>query len=227
VECVCDLDPFCCLWEWDEVCTELAEDCGFDCDGPCLPQCYSSDGDKLECGPDGCGSSCGQCAADEECKFGKCVGGCEPDCTIFGFQKECGADGCGSSCGTCPAGTYCDGETFMCLAICVPDCQGKDCGGDGCGSSCGQCSEGTQCVDGVCQIPYTCLDMVECAIACGFSMNCVWSCYGSGDEQSKGIFQEVAWCIIQDCAWNIDEACILGSLEGQCSEPYQECAADN
>jgi hypothetical protein len=52
-----------------------------------------------ECGPDGCGGSCGDCwwyGAGYECDAdGLCA--CTPDCT----GQECGDDGCGGSCGDC------------------------------------------------------------------------------------------------------------------------------
>jgi hypothetical protein len=114
----------------------------------CVPQCG-----EAECGADGCGGSCGECAQLEYCVEGSCVG-CNPVCD----GKECGADGCGGSCGKCEDlencvdGTceyctpsfcngeecktpYCDGEeceSQMC--ICEPACDiGELCrGGSGC-----------------------------------------------------------------------------------------------
>ena len=81
-------------------------DCGF-CTVPqeicqdgqcvCLPDCTGKD-----CGPDGCGGTCGDldglCPLGHLCTmWGQCVGDCLPDCA----GKECGDDGCGGSCGTC------------------------------------------------------------------------------------------------------------------------------
>ncbi len=57
-----------------------------------------------QCGHDGCGGSCGTCAAGTTCnESGACVA-CTPSCN----GKTCGDDGCGGSCGTCagePAGS--------------------------------------------------------------------------------------------------------------------------
>ena len=74
--------------------------------------------DGKECGPDGCGGSCGNCMGPQEL----CVGGtcqCQPNCV----GKECGDDGCGGECGPCQPGLVCqqnaciesscgDGEAF-------------------------------------------------------------------------------------------------------------------
>jgi len=53
----------------------------------CLPSCSGK-----ECGPDGCGGSCGTCPSGQPCINGKCQ--CIPNCT----DKECGPDGCGGEC---------------------------------------------------------------------------------------------------------------------------------
>jgi len=87
----------------------------------CVPFCNG-----LECGPDGCGGSCGACPGpQDECIAGQCI--CQPACG----GKECGDDGCGGSCGSCPAGTSCESGT------CRPTCWTGPCPGgyqkyDGC-----------------------------------------------------------------------------------------------
>ena len=92
-------------------------------DKVCEAQCQGK-----ECGSDGCGGSCGECAADVPCSFeGKCIV-CTPDCA----DKECGSDTCGGFCGECPEGVCVDGECvgepiqdcgdiFDCLAECDPN----------------------------------------------------------------------------------------------------------
>ncbi len=115
-----------------ETCNSLGKDCGLWPDGcglelncggcqtgylcedgvctACQPNCSG-----LECGPDGCGGSCGNCGIDETCMDGYCMPSCTPDCQY----KECGSDGCGGSCGscsgrdTCVSGT-CLGESWQC-----------------------------------------------------------------------------------------------------------------
>lgn len=58
-----------------------------------------------QCGDDGCGGSCGACAAGTTCNDeGKCVT-CTPSCS----GRTCGDDGCGGSCGTC-SGTCTNGR---------------------------------------------------------------------------------------------------------------------
>jgi hypothetical protein len=105
------------------------------CPGPCVPACVG-----FECGDDGCGGICGECADGETCENGVCVGACVPQCA----GKECGNDGCGGSCGLCDPGCSCvNGKCQGCE--CIPDCAGKECGDDACGGSCGECPPGWSC----------------------------------------------------------------------------------
>ena len=61
-----------------------------------------------ECGDDGCGGTCGECAeAQEDCVDGLCI--CQPHCV----GKECGDDGCGGTCGECAEDEECDGGTCV------------------------------------------------------------------------------------------------------------------
>jgi agmatine/peptidylarginine deiminase len=57
-----------------------------------------------ECGDNGAGYSCGECADGESCVDGFCEAGCAPACD----GKECGDDGCDGSCGECEEGFTCD-----------------------------------------------------------------------------------------------------------------------
>lgn len=105
-------------------------------DAPCIPDCVGR-----QCGPDGCGGSCGDCDATRVCRGGNCI--CEPDCA----GRQCGDDGCGDSCGECEVGSVCDGGK----CVCAPDCTDKECGDDGCGGSCGECDAiGEACEEGSC-----------------------------------------------------------------------------
>ena len=100
--------------------------------GACQPDC-----DGKECGDDGCGGSCGECASPQDvCVNFNCA--CEPVCN----DKKCGDDGCGGNCGVCEGGWQCN-EQGVCE--CFPQCEGKECGDNGCEGSCGQCGEGQEC----------------------------------------------------------------------------------
>ncbi|MBM4353891.1 MAG: hypothetical protein FJ109_08860 [Deltaproteobacteria bacterium] len=83
-------------------------DCGQCADGTecengkciCPPDCQGK-----ECGPDGCGGKCGECAVNEVCTIDakcQCIASCK--------DKECGDDGCGGNCGTCPEGQACNAQ---------------------------------------------------------------------------------------------------------------------
>ncbi len=130
-----------------EDCLSCVSDCPCDensqcqqgkCIANCIPVC-----DGKECGDDGCGGSCGECAGSGVClSDGTCM--CIADCK----GKECGGDGCGGDCGTCPEGEGCN-PAGKCQ--CTPDCEGKECGDNGCGGKCGACESGAVCsADFVC-----------------------------------------------------------------------------
>lgn len=102
----------------------------------CQPACSGK-----QCGPDGCGGTCGTCVSFETCLDGLC---CEKKCT----DKNCGPDGCGGNCGPCELPGVClDGN------CCMPDCEGKNCGPNGCGGNCGSCETGMFCMNGKCSDP--------------------------------------------------------------------------
>ena len=91
----------------------------------CTPSC----GTKV-CGTDGCGGSCGSCAAGKSCNTaGQCVAGCTPNCV----GKECGSNGCGGSCGSCNGGDTCTDS-----GVCEP--AGDMCGADPANSCEGTCN---------------------------------------------------------------------------------------
>ncbi|MBN1947734.1 MAG: hypothetical protein JW797_18860 [Bradymonadales bacterium] len=113
-------------------------DCQGNCQDLCTPSCAGR-----ECGPDGCGGSCGSCSAQEHCTdAGRCETSCIPDCE----GRECGSDGCGGSCGSCAAEEHCT-NAGLCEPDCLPDCTGRQCGPDGCGGVCGTCSTQEHCTD--------------------------------------------------------------------------------
>ncbi|MEZ4267719.1 MAG: hypothetical protein R3F39_15170 [Myxococcota bacterium] len=85
----------------------------------CAPQCTNAQGAPKQCGSDGCGGTCGECAEGSQCSAsGLCE--CVPSCA----GKSCGDDGCGGSCGACSAGSVCDGGHQCTFAPC---CAGTDC----------------------------------------------------------------------------------------------------
>ena len=109
----------------------------------------------------------------------------------------------------CGAGLICmDG---VCVAGCVPDCDGKSCGDNGCGGSCGTCLPGWSCLDGDCVEAcdpvnggWTTWSCGDCNAECGggqqicsrFCTNPVPSCGGApcgGDDT------EVLDCNTQPC----------------------------
>ncbi|MDP6945751.1 MAG: hypothetical protein QF464_16490, partial [Myxococcota bacterium] len=79
----------------------------------CAPEC-----DNRDCGPDGCGGTCGSCDSGDVCSAAQtCLAAadCTDTCTTAG--AAC-ASICGTDCGTCQAGEICD--DFQC--VCAPSC---------------------------------------------------------------------------------------------------------
>jgi hypothetical protein len=157
------------------------------CQGTCVPACAGK-----QCGSDGCGGSCGTCAAGQTCSASnQCVASCVPACA----GKQCGSDGCGGSCGTCATGQTCSASN-QCVASCVPACAGKQCGSDGCGGSCGTCAAGQTCgSDGMCQTT-----SVGCGRLSPWDPNKPWYDYSVGEEHvgsnnRRYACKNVAYCI--------------------------------
>ena len=101
----------------------------------CVPQC-----DGKYCGDDGCGGTCGSCAAGQECSAttARCVASpCTPDCR----GRQCGNDGCGGTCGSCDKGKLCVEEAGACRSFYVcdhlrPTCKTACSSNEFCGTDC-------------------------------------------------------------------------------------------
>ncbi len=173
------------------------------CPGACTPACTNADGSARQCGPNGCGGTCGSCSGGALCApDGKCLvaagdcgavtylGTCQGTALLFCKDQklvtfECtskGNFGCGMVPGSAPA-------SFDCLpgaGPCATSCSGKVCGPDGCGGECGACGVGAECNAGACQ---------PSANACG-TLGAAGACDGTLLKQCKN-GTEIA---ITDCA---------------------------
>ena len=238
-----------------ETCSTCPADCGCPegeqcnvqqarCIDECVPQC-----DGRNCGADGCGGTCGNCLASQDCNDGVCRDRCVADCD----GRVCGGDGCGGSCGDCDAGDLCDDG--ICAEICTPECAGRACGDDGCGGFCGACDVGEVCTeaglcDAVCERDCDgrqcgtdgcggscgdCRDGEDCAPGGQCVVECVPECddRACGDDGCGGecgvcamgaICADGGVCIggegFCDCA--DEDVC----LDGVCRGPEQLCDAD-
>ena len=134
----------------------------------CVPKC-----DGKECGDDGCGGSCGECAIPPGATCATAVSCVEGICLYEVQQFYCvvddscvpsGTENPDNPCEKCnpnenqngwsPAenGVSCgDGLTCHDGNCCDYDCDGKVCGDDGCGGVCGNCDDGLLCCEGQCQ----------------------------------------------------------------------------
>ena len=159
------------------------------CDASCDQRCSNLQTDRRTCGD--CSVSCaagdacqnGVCVsasvcgngvveAGEQCDDGNVVNGdgCDSTCQI---ECSTGLTNCGGVCvdttqdeqncgacgATCASGEGC--QSGVCVAVCIPDCNGKNCGDDGCGGVCGTCDGSSPvCHEGVCGP--ACLANAEC-----------------------------------------------------------------
>ena len=200
--CVCAFAPcnaLCCAG--GQVCYENA------C---CQPVC-----DGLECGDDGCGGSCGECAGSkDECIDGLCI--CQPDCD----NKECGSDGCSGSCGNCldPLEVCIEGDCI------IPPPLGKPCTANaqcGAGGSCllgfctFVCKDEGEPVDGLC-------DTVHPDSAWGNLFACpsdVDYCMPGAVEEALLICTTDGDCLVQ----GLDDYVCAGALSGGALEAEGRC----
>jgi len=176
------------------------------CDGDtekcvaCLPDCV-----QKQCGPDGCGGSCGECAAGTRCDSAtqRCAA-CSPQCA----GRECGDDGCNGQCGACGAQERCS-AAGQCEA-CVPDCARRRCGDDGCGGSCGTCTDGKACD----------AETSQCVTTTAPDGGCVPDCDGKrcGDDGCGG---SCGQCSSGACS-NGTCACVAGG--GSCASSSDCCS---
>ena len=202
-------------------------DCGFTGADPsglhgracqsCVPACQGR-----ACGDDGCGGTCGACAAGLTCDGGQCAAaGCgdvpAAGCCGGGAVEYCdggnlGGYSCATTCGWDPAGrggagwydcgfTGADpsGASPRVCPGCVASCDGRECGDDGCGGSCGACGAGESCAAGVCE---------PCASSCAGK-----ECGGDGCGGSCGTCGAG-----QSCASGVCEGCAPSCAGKECGD---------
>ncbi len=213
--------------------TPPPRDCAATC--PSGPQC-----EGRACGPDGCGSTCGECSTGMICVDGVCTKDpCGPG--------TCGPDGDGNYCSACPASSRCNAD-YECEPCPIDACAGRECGPDGCGGYCGTCPGTGTCVSGTCievcegirpgtgccdgnavvrcdGLPMVKMDCGPNGPACGYSVEKKrYECGGellfeesAGPEARKCLRVPVTNCINRECGPNGS-----GGTCGTC-DPGQEC----
>ena len=153
----------------------------------CKAQCTGK-----TCGDDGCGGTCGTCAAGTMCKLGNCVGtfGCKGRCGTFNswdFDTLSSVNfgkGCSCSAKCLIEGNCCVDYVLQCGTYCEPFCTDRQCGDNGCGGSCGSCASGASCdADSG-----RCVKVDSCKGQCGVSKVSASSAAGACS------------CVLNDCA---------------------------
>jgi len=124
-------------------------------DSSCVPDCT-----ERECGPNGCGGSCGACPMKLVCSWQSKCASASDGCVENAFVPGCA--GCACEACVCLKQPACCkiGWTLECVALCGscqqwcpecnPSCMGMVCGDDGCNGSCGTCLDGAYCWLGTC-----------------------------------------------------------------------------
>lgn len=155
------------------VMTKISDATGVSTEIPCVPDCSAK-----QCGDDGCGTSCGSCAAYYFCDKGLC----QRERISLNYTAYAGGYIVGSIYQTVRYGesgseviatpsssryeflnwdddyvgshridTNVQDDIYVSAHFkCIPDCLGKECGDDGCGGVCGPCSGNTRCSANIC-----------------------------------------------------------------------------
>jgi len=197
------------------------------CEDICPPNCTGK-----QCGPDGCGGSCGLCP---------CVG-CDPAATQ-----------CNDDTGMCEAAEAltCSGIND-CMAACNPDdnpCL-QDCMNQGSTDAQNQLNAliqclinngGQQCTDAQCQNDIimefcmaeytacfpggdmTCSEMFDCMETCGQDQDCLQECYNNSTIEAQGQYQAIASCVIEQCGEQPTEECFMAAQQGACAAVFADC----
>lgn len=204
--------------------------------GACVPDCAGK-----QCGDDGCGGTCGDCADSDICgadftcvcmpQCGEQVCGPDPACGVLcgscgdGFAcidggcLACEEDMCGGDCGACPMGSRCVVEAGDFLGGCVP------CAPSDCGTECGACPDGLECVAGACSgdLLETCTDLFLCIAYCDeVDEACIDSCYTVAEPGALQEMSQFLDCSTEHCGDRTSDEHNACSLEF-CTEGYLEC----
>ena len=214
--------------------------------GECIPAANLDCDDQNPCTDDSCEAAVGcintpdnnnVCADDdlcngtENCIAGTCTPGAALNCDD---EDPCTDDSCDQQNGclnsTSADGTPCPGgDSWTCLSgacVCQPECDGKDCGDNGCGGVCGDCTGDKNCVNGLCEDPYSCSDILQCSLACNFTMECISQCYGNASDGSKQLFNMYALCLAGECGLVINPMCYMAASQGACASQATACLND-
>ncbi|MFH1531230.1 MAG: hypothetical protein ABIK09_10940 [Pseudomonadota bacterium] len=213
----------------DETCNATTGVCEV---GVCQPACTGK-----QCGPDGCGGSCGLCP---------CVG-CDPAATI-----------CNDGTGMCEAvaALTCKGINDCALecapndATCQQECMNQgsneaqqqlsdllqcfsDNGGQNCPPGDAQCQNDIimeHCMDeyGAC-FPggdKDCSEMFDCMEPCGSNQACLQDCYNQGTLDAQAQYQAIASCVTEQCPDPNDpsyQECFQAAQQGACAAIFSDC----
>ncbi|MBU1240126.1 hypothetical protein KKF84_11280 [Myxococcota bacterium] len=220
VNCVCALDPTCCLADWDAHCAAL-------CSSACLEGCTDFCGDGVCAGEESCvtcSADCGLCVpqcGDGQCNGDEHCGTCPDDCGACAAEDGClphptpGCTSCNCFEAVCAEDPYCctgewDGTCVQrCLAtgeVCPDPCGNGLCepqAGENCRLCPADCAPCDRCGDGICgpfEYPEGCTE--DCGEA---PANCTDDlCVAGEGENCFSCPDDCSPCAVQDpCAESV------------------------
>ncbi len=239
--CVCALDDFCCMVEWDKDCADSAaspDDCrdqcqckGDCCDPQTGPGCQQADCAACVCGQEE--QFCCSDVWDETCVERANDSECGDICACEGLPGDCctGNDTPGCNETACEA-CVCDEEPFCCSDVWDGECAQRAANPDGCGQICGCTGQiqsccfahrGSGCNNDACQACVCNIEEFCCSDTSGFWDNvCVERAIEDcGDVCSCGPPPASDCCVEHALPGCLDDAACEGcvcTLDDQCCQ---------
>ncbi len=204
-ECVCDIDPICCLEEWDDICISFVED-----GGECAVECGCSRTPTPTPPPGGdcCSTHAGRGCDDSACQA--CVCGIDAQCCNLTWDAFCVSISTNECLGECPCVAP---PTETPAPTPTP-------GGDCCAAHEGTSCDDQPCEDCVCALDPACCSVewdpacaeqaaIECALECT-------ECGAPGDccSPHAGVSCDEARC--KTCVCALDVVCCTEEWDQRC-----------
>jgi hypothetical protein len=186
---------------------------------PCTISCFDR-----ECGPDGCGGICGNCASGFACEDepGECI----PEMTsqtceeLLYCMDICADDDCSGLCYQMATVTAQDDFTALygCISETCADCEPGSlcfykCLFEDCLAFVDPCMESAG---------GTCDEIFTCTLACEGDNSCVEDCLVIGDSQAKLLYIETLACLDEECT-DQPASCYQSAIHDACYSQYQAC----
>jgi hypothetical protein len=177
-----------------------------------------------ECGPDGCGGTCGTCSGGETCSGGTCAGSTTLNCNeIIGCINECSDQTCYEGC--IAQGSPTAQSQIGALLTCIDNnCTGlsgeefQACQNDECRTELRTCQASSAGTD-------SCSEVVDCILPCADEA-CVQTCYRSGTLDAQESANAYLVCAVDFCEAETTIAGFYECAETNCPTEAATCASN-